>query len=279
MPSSAMPKAGRYQDAKPWGMGSQMRQARFLKATIVIVAIGLSAWVALSGEASAASLFSPGAASLVRKSTEPFGLMTAPLPYGSVREKWADVQHHLDDEMVQLALCDGDREHCVSEAALRLLSIVDIGREHDGRARLGEINRAINLAIHPMSDLAQYGKDDVWTTPLVTFTRGAGDCEDYAIAKYAALRLAGIPPEDLRVLIIHETLRNEDHALTAVRFDGHWLTLDNRRLAMIEDDDMRRYQPGFVMGPDGVNYYKNPPALADELGPTPERQFVALTSP
>ena len=245
----------------------------------MIATIGLSAWVALSGDANAASLFSPGAASLVRKSTEPFGLMTAPLPYGSVREKWADVQRHLDDEMVQLALCDGDREHCASEAALRLLSIVDIGRERGGRALLGAINRAINLAIHPMSDLAQYGKEDVWTSPLVTFTHGAGDCEDYAIAKYAALRLAGIAPEDLRVLIIHETFRNEDHALTAVRFDGHWLALDNRRMAMIEDDDMRQSRPRYVMGSDGVNYYENPPALANVQDPTPERQFVSLTSP
>ena len=65
-------------------------------------------------------------------------------------------------------------------------------RARDGRARLGEINRAINLAIRPMSDLAQYGEIDVWSSPLVTFAHGAGDCEDYAIAKFVALRLAGI---------------------------------------------------------------------------------------
>jgi hypothetical protein len=48
---------------------------------------------------------------------------------------------------VQLALCDGDRERCASEAALKFLRIVDSGRQRDSRARLGEINRAINLAI------------------------------------------------------------------------------------------------------------------------------------
>ncbi len=41
----------------------------------------------------------------------------------------------------------------------------------EGRARLGEINRAINLAVRPVSDLAQYGQLDVWTSPLVTLTR------------------------------------------------------------------------------------------------------------
>ena len=73
-------------------------------------------------------------------------------------EKWLGVQRKLDDELVQLALCDGDRERCVSPAALRFLAIVDNAKAREGRARLGEINRAINLAIHPMSDLAQYGE-------------------------------------------------------------------------------------------------------------------------
>ena len=92
----------------------------------------------------------------------------------------------LDDELVQLALCDGDRDRCASPAALRLLAIVDTARARDGRSRLGEINRAINLAIRPMSDLAQYGQIDVWSSPLETFASGAGDCEDYAIAKFVA---------------------------------------------------------------------------------------------
>ena len=73
------------------------------------------------------------------------------------------MQRRLDDEMVQLALCEGDRDGCVSPAALQFLAIVDAARLREGRARLGEINRAINLAIRPMSDLAQYGQIDVWT--------------------------------------------------------------------------------------------------------------------
>ena len=64
----------------------------------------------------------------------------------------------LDDERVQLALCDGDRENCASDAALKLLAIVDVGRQREGRARLGEINRAINLAIRAADDFAQFGE-------------------------------------------------------------------------------------------------------------------------
>ncbi len=181
-------------------------------------------------------------------------------------EKWLRVEHRLDDERVQLALCDGDRERCASPAALRFLAIVDEARTRDGRARLGEINRAINLAIRPMSDQAQYGETDVWSTPLVTFAHGAGDCEDYAIAKFVALRLAGISPDDLRLVIMRDTVHGEDHAVAAVRLDGHWLTLDNRRMAMVEDADLRNYRPLFVIDRSGAMRYADAPLLASLPG-------------
>jgi len=68
-------------------------------------------------------------------------------------------------------------------AAQRFLAIVAQSRTQHGRARIGVINRAISLAIKPMSDLAQWGVTDRWSAPLETFTTGRGDCEDYAIAK------------------------------------------------------------------------------------------------
>lgn len=209
------------------------------------------------------------AADVAASPAEPFGLPAAVLSAGSLHDKWSGLQRRVDDDMVQLALCDGDREACVSPAALRLLAIVDAGRLREGRARLGEINRAINLAIRSMSDEAQYGEADVWASPLTTFSRGAGDCEDYAIAKFAALRLAGIAPDDLRILILRDG-RGEDHAVATVRLDGRWLTLDNRRMAMVEDGDIRHYQPTFVMGRDGIRRYATAPQLAGIAPPAAE---------
>jgi predicted transglutaminase-like cysteine proteinase len=231
----------------------------------LILACGL-AWFAPVAEVSAGTLLSPGPAVLFRKSVEPFGQPTVLLMDGGVRDKWLGVQRHLDDEMVQLALCEGDREGCVSPAALQFLAIIDSARAREGRARLGEINRAINLAIRPVSDLMQYGEIDVWTSPLATLTRGGGDCEDYAIAKFVALQLAGIAPDDLRIVVMHDTIHGEDHAVAAARLDGHWLTLDNRRMAMVEDSDVRNYRPTFVIDQRGVMKYGDAPLLADATG-------------
>ena len=124
-----------------------------------IIACGL-AWVGpVDLRAETPELSAPS--ELIQRSAEPFGLAAASLSSGGLRDKWLGVQRRLDDEMVQLALCEGDRDGCASPAALKFLDIVDAARLREGRARLGEINRAINLAIRPVSDPAQHGRIDV----------------------------------------------------------------------------------------------------------------------
>jgi predicted transglutaminase-like cysteine proteinase len=243
-------------------MGRQMGLSGHSHALRAVVLAWGMVWFGPAADLTAGTPDSRGQMELTVRSDEPFGLFASTLSWGGVREKWRGVERKLGDEGVQLALCDGDRERCVSPAALQLLAIVDKSRAREGRARLGEINRAINLAIRPMSDLAQHGEIDVWSSPLVTFTSGAGDCEDYAIAKFVALRLAGVSSDDLRIVIMHDTIHDEDHAVAAARLDGHWLTLDNRRMAMVEDAYVRNYQPLFVIDQYGVMQYVDEQLLA-----------------
>jgi predicted transglutaminase-like cysteine proteinase len=228
----------------------------------LMLACGLF-WLAPAAQVSAGTLLSPGGAVLIKKSIEPFGRATTILSEGGLRDKWFGLQRRLADDLVQLALCEGDREGCVSPAALTFLAVVDDAKTRDGRARLGEVNRAVNLAIRPADDLVQYGAIDVWASPLMTFAKGAGDCEDYAIAKFVALRLAGMALEDLRIVIMRDTLRGEDHAVAAVRLDGQWLTLDNRRMMMVADTDVRNYRPAFVIDEAGVRRYADMPLAAE----------------
>ena len=95
---------------------------------------------------------------------------------------------------------------------------------------------------------------------------GGGDCEDYAIAKFVALRRAGIAPDDLRIVVLHDTIHGENHAVAAARLDGRWLMLDNRRMAMVEDSDVRNFRPTFVIDQHGVMRYADAPLLADASG-------------
>ena len=52
------------------------------------------------------------------------------------------------------------------------------------------------------TDLAHWKKKDYWATPFEFMGTGAGDCEDYAIAKYFSLVKLGIPDEKLRITYV-----------------------------------------------------------------------------
>jgi predicted transglutaminase-like cysteine proteinase len=218
------------------------------------VACGL-AWLAVSATAAIAGPAYPAASADAIAASEPFGGLTLALQDGALNDKWRAVEREIDDEMVVIALCAENRASCASAAALKFLAIVDNAVVLDGRARIGEINRAINLSVRPVSDLALYGERDVWSSPLNTLALGAGDCEDYAIAKLVALRAAGVESSNLRLTIWHDARRAEDHAVVAVRFDGAWIVLDNQRLLMLRDTDIRNAQPIVSIDRGGVRLY------------------------
>jgi predicted transglutaminase-like cysteine proteinase len=167
--------------------------------------------------------------------------------------KWEDLQSRILAEKETLAACRSGDRYCPA-AAQRFLSIVDNGRRRQGRARLGEINRAINLSIRPMSDLAQYGVEDYWAAPLESLGSGAGDCEDYAIAKYVALEESGIAPADLQLEIVRDIEHQATHAVVTVHYNGEWLILDNRTLLMLNAEETH-YYPLLALDHQGVRTF------------------------
>ena len=178
---------------------------------------------------------------------EPFGIATTAINSGGLIRRWQDVQAGLAREYRILSACLQDPASCAA-APTRFLTVVEEARSLAGRARIIAVNRAINLAIRPMTDLAQYGQVELWATPLMTFQSGSGDCEDYAIAKYAALIQLGVASDDLRLLVVYDRNLRENHAVTAVRFEQHWLILDNLTPEIRDDARATNFNPLFVLG-------------------------------
>src|SRR6266702_3841358 len=85
----------------------------------------------------------------------------------------------------QVARCR-EQEAC-PVVAQKMLDIVAEGAGRSGRACVGLINRAVDLAITPTSEEVQWGVADHWSPPFETLQTHHGDCEDYAIVKYVAL--------------------------------------------------------------------------------------------
>ncbi len=177
-------------------------------------------------------------------SQEPFELSAATSPADALR--WRVITRAMEHERGLLARCRIEPDGCPPGIS-RFLAIVEAARGKDGRARLGEVNRAVNLAIRYRSDAARHGAADAWASPLATFAAGEGDCEDYAIAKYAALREAGVAPGDLRLVLVRDARLSQDHAVVAARLEDRWLILDNRGFLLVEDR-VSAYRPLATFG-------------------------------
>jgi predicted transglutaminase-like cysteine proteinase len=181
------------------------------------------------------------------------GVDTEPVADGELPERWRRVKADIARDLETVARCHANGP-CTAPAPA-LIAIIAQGVGHRGRTRIGMVNRAVNLAITPMSDQAQWGVPDRWSAPLETLQSSRGDCEDYAIVKYAALLGAGISESDLKIVIFKNLLPNEDHAALAAYVDGQWLILDNRTLTLVSDTDVMRAIPEYVLDQNGVSRF------------------------
>jgi predicted transglutaminase-like cysteine proteinase len=191
----------------------------------------------------------------------PFSQATIPWFGGDIFSKWSRAVIEMHAESDVMARCSENMKAC-PEAAQKLLAIIAIGRAHTGRARIGTINRAVNLAIRPMpmDESKQWDLDvaDRWRAPLESLASGRGDCKDYAIIKYIALIAAGIAPKDLKLVVVLDLAvhtEHNGHLVVAVHIDGRWLVLDNRWLALVEDGELPRLVPEYLIDHNGVRAY------------------------
>jgi predicted transglutaminase-like cysteine proteinase len=191
------------------------------------------------------------------QSSEPFGLFTFQAPEGLLWQKWRGVSADIAEDLDAMARCRASSDAC-SPAATRFIAVIDAARKYDGRARLDAVDHAVNDAVRYMTDMQQHGVPDLWSSPLSTFATLRGDCEDYAIAKYVALREAGVAAGDLRIVLAHDNALGEDHAVLAARQDGHWFILDNRRAEVLADGDVKHLAPLFAVDAQGVKLFAAP---------------------
>ena len=111
------------------------------------------------------------------------------------------------------------------------------------KEQLNKVNTFFNQWPYRL-DIDNYKMADYWATPL-EFIKKSGDCEDYAIIKYFALKQLGFNPEDMRVVIVRRTLFNDVHAVLAVYLDGDAFILDNLSSVVVSHSKNNSYAPQF----------------------------------
>ncbi len=77
--------------------------------------------------------------------------------------------------------------------------------------KLQRVNDFFNLHILFMDDIHLWKAKDYWATPMEFLLLGAGDCEDYSIAKYFTLLEMGVEDSKMRITYVKALRLNQAH--------------------------------------------------------------------
>ena len=155
------------------------------------------------------------------------------------------------------------------------------------RVQAKAVDKIVDDMVTYTADKELNEKSDYWSTPLETIKKRKGDCEDYAILKYFALRYLDVPAERLLFAAVGSEGKELDHAVLLVDVGtGGWppelMTQDKfitnifiepqdtRRLVILDNDgdgglnpeDTSPYKPYYVMNETGIWSVSAPPAQA-----------------
>ncbi len=115
----------------------------------------------------------------------------------------------------------------------------------DPRALLAEVNERIN-AVPYVADGANWGRSDYWASTREFSERG-GDCEDFASAKYFALRALGFPADAMRIVIVVNEAKQARHAVLMVQLADEVVVLDNLYANLMPTFALAHYRPLLAM--------------------------------
>jgi predicted transglutaminase-like cysteine proteinase len=119
----------------------------------------------------------------------------------------------------------------------------------DLRRKIAVANRAMNR--HPYVPTAtNWHRSMYWESPF-EFLRHGGQCQDYAIAKYLLLRAAGVPANQMRIIVLRDAAIQRDHAVLAVYVDGEPMLLDNLRGDIVPASAVHDYHPYYSINEKG----------------------------
>jgi predicted transglutaminase-like cysteine proteinase len=107
--------------------------------------------------------------------------------------------------------------------------------------RLKAVNKFFNRWPYRL-DPANYGTKDYWATPP-EFLKRSGDCEDYAIAKFYALKELGFSGDEMRIVALKDLIRNIGHAVLAVYLEDDIYVLDNQTVMVLPHSRYKHYLP------------------------------------
>ncbi len=105
-------------------------------------------------------------------------------------------------------------EKCGKEAPARLIAweaLIHNDKSPSDQEKLKKVNHFFNSRIQFANDIDLWGVQDYWATPIEFLCRKAGDCEDFAIAKYFTLKAMGVAEGKLNITYVKSLQYNIAH--------------------------------------------------------------------
>lgn len=168
--------------------------------------------------------------------------------------------------VVDMAALRGPR---VAEQALALVQQIERSGTQDELRRLDEVNDFFNRRLAFRDDTATWHLADYWASPLESLDKRAGDCEDYAIAKYFSLAAAGVPTARLRMVYVRARMQGQSlaHMVLAYHPPGgaEPLILDNLRPDVLPASQRPDLTPVFSFNTEGLWQGVGPVTAGDPL--------------
>jgi predicted transglutaminase-like cysteine proteinase len=146
--------------------------------------------------------------------------------------------------------------HGAEAALLPLQGLLQEAAAGDDPQRLRLVNQFFNQRVTFTPDIVVWGQEDYWASPLETLNQGRGDCEDYAIAKYASLLAAGVMPARLRLVYVRAQIGRQAQAHMVLAYQASAadepLILDNLRSEVLPASQRPDLTPVFSFSTEGL---------------------------
>lgn len=159
--------------------------------------------------------------------------------------QWRRILETMAQESTAMADCTAEAADCTSPALQSWRELQLQAQDLSRMDKLHAVNRFFNRWPYK-SDAEAFGRREYWASPS-DFMARSGDCEDYAIAKYFALRQLGFDKQELRIVVLYDRIRNVGHAVLAVYDDTDILILDSLSNLITAHTRYRHYIPQYSM--------------------------------
>ena len=159
--------------------------------------------------------------------------------------QWRRILDGMVEESSAMVDCTADSARCSSPALRSWRELQRHAMNRGVMEKLHAVNQFFNRWPYK-SDAEAFGRREYWASPT-TFMSRSGDCEDYAIAKYFALRQLGFGKDQLRIVVLYDRIRNVGHAVLAVYESNDILILDSLSNFITTHTRYRHYIPQYSM--------------------------------